>query len=110
MIISGDLGAGKTTFVRGVCRALGVESAITSPTFTIARRYDEGRLPVSHLDLYRLSAGADAEDPGLLEEELSSERVALIEWPEMASLEWLSPTHTVELSHLGGDKRKVTIR
>lgn len=110
VIISGDLGAGKTTFVRGVCRALGVQSAITSPTFTIARRYDEGRIPISHLDLYRLSGGADAEDPGLLDEELSAERVALIEWPQMASPEWLSATYEVELEHLGKDGRKVTIQ
>ena len=110
VIISGDLGAGKTTFVRGVCRALGVESPITSPTFTIAKRYDEGRVPISHLDLYRLSGGADAEDPGLLDEELSSTRIALIEWPEMASPEWLNASFEVELAHMGADQRKVTIK
>ena len=55
VLVSGDLGAGKTTFVRGACRALGVTGRVTSPTFTIARRYENGRVPISHLDLYRLA-------------------------------------------------------
>ena len=57
VVISGDLGAGKTTFVRGACRALGVTGRVTSPTFTIARRYEDGRVPISHVDLYRLEGG-----------------------------------------------------
>src|SRR5882757_6419528 len=83
VLVSGDLGAGKTTFVRGACRALGVTGAVTSPSFTIARRY-EGTIPVSHLDLYRLG-NLDGEDPALLADELAEDRVAFVEWPEVGS-------------------------
>ena len=54
VVVSGEVGAGKTTLIRGACRALGIEGPVTSPTFTIGHRYEGGRLPVSHLDLYRL--------------------------------------------------------
>ncbi|MGH2840456.1 MAG: tRNA (adenosine(37)-N6)-threonylcarbamoyltransferase complex ATPase subunit type 1 TsaE, partial [Solirubrobacteraceae bacterium] len=80
VLVSGDLGTGKTTFVRGACRALGVSGPVTSPSFTIARRY-EGRMAVSHLDLYRLG-DLDDEDPSLLAGELGDDRVTFIEWPE----------------------------
>ena len=86
MLIAGDLGAGKTTFVRGAARALGVDEPVTSPTFTIGQRY-EGRVPVSHLDLYRLaeSGGLDVEEPGLLDDYLTQDSIAFVEWPEVAS-------------------------
>ena len=61
VLIEGELGAGKTTFVRGACRELGVTDPVTSPTFTIGQRY-AGRVPVSHLDLYRLAAAGAAGD------------------------------------------------
>src|SRR5512147_680409 len=82
--VSGDLGSGKTTFVRGACRALGVEGPVTSPTFTIGHRYEGGRLPVSHLDLYRLESGLDGEDPALLDDYLDPGGVAFVEWPAVA--------------------------
>src|SRR6478609_338527 len=65
VLVSGDLGAGKTTFVRGALRALGVTEPVTSPTFVIGQRYDGAAGPVAHLDLYRLHGLGD-EDPGLL--------------------------------------------
>lgn len=111
ILVSGDLGAGKTTFVRGAARALGVTGPVTSPTFTIASRYDDGRLPVSHLDLYRLD-GLDAEEPELLEEELGPDRVAFVEWPEQAHGSPVAPERIVahvRLEHLGGDRRRVII-
>lgn len=109
VLVSGDLGAGKTVFVRGACRALGIESPITSPTFTLARRYDGGRIPVSHLDLYRLADGMPGEDPGILEEEAGPDRLTFIEWPERLPDRWLEPDHRVLIEHLGGDRRRVTV-
>ncbi len=110
VLVSGDLGAGKTTFVRGACRALGVTGPVTSPTFTIARRYEDGRVPVSHLDLYRL-AGSAGEDPALLEEEFGPGRVAFVEWPDAAAagIDGARVVARVTLAHAGGDERDVTI-
>ena len=110
VLVSGDLGAGKTTFVRGACRALGIDGPVTSPTFTIARRYEDGRVPVSHLDLYRL-AGTAGEDPALLEDELGPGRVAFVEWPHAAAvgLDGARVVANVTLAHAGGDDRDITI-
>ena len=110
VLVSGELGAGKTTFVRGACRALGVRAPVTSPTFTIARRYD-GAVPVSHLDLYRLGGLAD-EDPALLADELAEDRVAFVEWPEVGAPVGLAPDRVaarVRLEHRGGDRRLVRV-
>src|SRR5260221_2029680 len=95
--VSGDLGAGKTTFVRGAARALGVREPVSSPTFTIGHRYD-APVPVAHLDLYRL-AGIDPEEWGDLEPYFDG-TVAFVEWPEHGG-EWLPERRgTVTLSHL----------
>jgi tRNA threonylcarbamoyladenosine biosynthesis protein TsaE len=111
VLVSGEMGAGKTTFVRGACRALGVSVPVTSPTFTIARRYEDGRVPVSHLDLFRLAEGLEEEEPELLDDELGPDRVAFVEWPEIAG-EGLPGVHVaarVRLEHTGGDCRRVVI-
>jgi len=108
VVIGGDLGAGKTTLIRGACRALGVEGPVTSPTFTIGRRYS-GRLPVSHLDLYRLS-GLEDEDPALLDDYLDPASVAFLEWPAVAEPELAGRRVTaVRLIHLGGDRRRIEV-
>jgi tRNA threonylcarbamoyladenosine biosynthesis protein TsaE len=114
VLVAGELGAGKTTFVRGACRALGVRGPVTSPTFTIGRRYDDGSVPVSHLDLYRL-AGLDDEDPALLADYIGAERVAFVEWPEIAEPELVRAPGVrvaarVLLEHRGGDRRRVVVR
>jgi tRNA threonylcarbamoyladenosine biosynthesis protein TsaE len=108
VVVSGELGAGKTTLIRGACRALGVEGPITSPTFTIGQRY-RGRLPISHLDLYRLG-GLEDEDPGLLDDYLDADSVAFVEWPAVA-LPQLSGRAVLEirLEHAGGDKREIEV-
>ena len=83
--VSGELGAGKTTFVRGAARALGVTGPVASPTFTIGHRYD-APVPVAHLDLYRL-AGLDPEEWGDLEPYFDG-TIAFVEWPEHGG-DWL---------------------
>ena len=83
VLLSGELGTGKTTLVRGAARALGVTDPVTSPTFTVGRRY-HGRLPVAHLDLHRLG-GLEDEEPGLLAEYLGPAGIAFVEWGELAA-------------------------
>jgi tRNA threonylcarbamoyladenosine biosynthesis protein TsaE len=111
VLVSGELGAGKTTFVRGACRALGIRGPVTSPTFTIGRRYDDGRVGVSHLDLYRLGDGLEDEDPGLLGDYVTEDRVSFVEWPQVAELELDSGrvAARVHLEHLGADRRRVEV-
>ncbi len=109
--VRGELGAGKTTLVRGACRALGVSGPVTSPTFAIAHRYGAaGGLVVAHVDLYRLN-DLDAEDPDLLGDYIGGDRITFIEWPpERAAALVPPPRITVELSHLEGDRRRVEVR
>ena len=111
VLVHGELGSGKTTFVRGAARALGVTDPVTSPTFTIGHRY-AGRMPVSHLDLYRLG-DLGAEDPALLDDYLTPDAVAFVEWPEVAESvpvpEGVSIALSVELRHAGGDRREIEI-
>ena len=108
VVVSGEVGAGKSTFVRGACRALGIEGPVTSPTFTIGRRYEGGRLPVSHLDLYRLET-LEGEDPGLLDDYIGPETVTFIEWAAPAEPHLRQPVLRVRLHHAGGDSRLVEI-
>jgi len=107
--VSGDLGAGKTAFVRGACRALGIDDPVTSPTFTIAQRYSGAKIDVSHMDLYRLADGLDGEIPGLLEEEVGPDRVTFVEWAERSNDGAQIFRYRVEIEHKGGDQRMVRI-
>jgi tRNA threonylcarbamoyladenosine biosynthesis protein TsaE len=107
VVVSGDVGAGKTTLVRGACRALGVEAPVTSPTFTIGQRYEGGRLPIAHLDLYRLEDIGE-EDPALLDDYLGAEGVAFIEWPAIAAPVLADRrVLSARLRHAGGDRRRI---
>jgi tRNA threonylcarbamoyladenosine biosynthesis protein TsaE len=104
--VSGDLGSGKTTFVRGAARALGVTRAVTSPTFTIAHRYD-GDPPVTHLDLYRM-AHLSPEEWGDLEPYFG-EAIAFVEWPE-AGDGWLPAARAaVRLRHVDPARRSIDV-
>lgn len=113
VLVSGELGAGKTTFVRGALRALGVSEPVTSPTFVIGHLYERSSGgPLAHLDLYRLGA-LDDEDPGLLEPYFGSDVIAFVEWPERApdaeALSGRPVTRRVALAHAGGDERTITV-
>jgi tRNA threonylcarbamoyladenosine biosynthesis protein TsaE len=104
--VSGELGAGKTTFVRGAARALGFEGIVSSPTFTIGHRY-EAPTPVAHLDLYRIT-GLDSEEWGDLEPYFDG-TVAFVEWPEHGG-DWLPAARaTVTLDHVDESHRRVRI-
>lgn len=113
VLVSGELGAGKTTFVRGAARALGVREAVTSPTFTIGQRYPAGAgvAYVCHLDLYRVSSLVH-EDPDLLADYVGADVITFVEWPAVGEheLAQLGPLkHRVMLRHGGGDQRIVEI-
>lgn len=107
VVVSGDLGAGKTTLIRGAARALGVTEPVTSPTFTIGRRYTGGRLPISHLDLYRLE-DMEAEDPALLDDYLG-DGVAFVEWPAVGAERLGRPALEVRIEHAGEERRTIEI-
>lgn len=114
VLVEGELGAGKTTLVRGAARALGVTGLVTSPTFTIGQRYPtaEGRPAVAHLDLYRVG-DLGAEDPDLLADYIRPDTIAFVEWPP-ASEGLLAAfgrvAFRVRLEHAGGEERSVEIR
>jgi tRNA threonylcarbamoyladenosine biosynthesis protein TsaE len=106
VLVSGDLGTGKTTFVRGACRALGVTGRVTSPTFTIGHRY-RGAPDVSHLDLYRFR-GLSAAEWGDLEPYFE-DAVVFVEWPE-AGAGTLPPERArVTLAHVAPERRRIHV-
>ncbi len=104
--VSGDLGAGKTTFVRGACRALGFDGPVTSPTYTIGHRYT-GQVTISHLDLYRFQ-GVSAAEWGDLEPYFD-DAVVFVEWPEAGAGTIPTPRVSVRLLHRGGDLRTIEV-
>lgn len=104
--VSGELGSGKTTFVRGACRELGVTSPVTSPTFTIGHRY-EGRVEVTHLDLYRYDGMSEA-DWGDLEPYFEG-AIVFVEWPEAGRASLPPPRVGVSIHHAGGDDRRLDL-
>jgi len=106
--VSGELGSGKTTFVRGACRALGVEVPVTSPTFTIGHRYPARPVDVSHLDLYRFQGFSAAEWGDL--EPYFQEAVCFVEWPEAAAGALPPVRVEVRLSHIDRARRLITFR
>jgi tRNA threonylcarbamoyladenosine biosynthesis protein TsaE len=104
--VSGELGSGKTTFVRGACRALGVTQPVTSPTFTIGHRY-RGRVDVSHLDLYRFAGVSPAEWGDL--EPYFRDAIVFVEWPQAGSGVLPAPRVAVVLEHVDPERRRVRL-
>lgn len=106
VLLEGDLGAGKTTFAKGVARGLGVADAVTSPTFVVARHYagrhGAGRVDLAHLDLYRVPE-PDDETEAMVVDTVSGGGIAVVEWP----WEGLDGRVRVRLAHRGGDRRLV---
>jgi len=105
--VSGELGSGKTTFVRGACRALGVSGAVTSPTYTIGHRYHGAGVDVAHLDLYRFQ-GVSAAEWGDLEPYFD-ETIAFVEWPEAGEGVLPAPRAEVRLRHAAEGRRLISI-
>ena len=112
VLLSGDLGAGKSTFVRGAALALGVAEPVTSPTFTLGNLYQTDReYLLAHLDLYRLG-GLATEDPDLLADYVGPHAVAFVEWPgvgEHALADLGTVRYRIHLAHAGGDQRTITV-
>ncbi len=107
MLLRGELGAGKTTLVRAIARALGVTGPITSPTFTVAQRY-RGDVEVAHVDAYRLG-GPDDEEAELLRAAVGDDAIAFVEWPDAILAALPEPRLEVELRHGGGDRTAGTV-
>jgi tRNA threonylcarbamoyladenosine biosynthesis protein TsaE len=110
VLVEGEMGAGKTTFVRGASRALGVQGPVTSPTFTVGQRY-QGRVPIAHLDLFRIEH-LDAEEPGFLGDYLGPDTIGFVEWPVAGNAELLALARIavrVRIAHAGGDARILEI-
>jgi len=110
VLIEGELGVGKTTFVRGAACALGATGLVTSPTFTIGQRYP-GPTTIAHVDLFRV-ADLDDEDPDLLADYFGPDTITFVEWPrggERAIAELARIAARVHIDHAGGDARTVVI-
>jgi tRNA threonylcarbamoyladenosine biosynthesis protein TsaE len=107
VLLHGELGAGKTAFVRGLAEGLGVSpDAVSSPTFTLIQEYRGGRLPLFHVDLYRLDDPREIDDLGL--EEIAADGVLAIEWAEKLPRRLVGAV-TVHLAHLDGNMRSIRI-
>jgi tRNA threonylcarbamoyladenosine biosynthesis protein TsaE len=107
LLLSGDLGAGKTAFVRGLAEGLGIDpDEVTSPTFTIVHEYRGGRLPLVHVDLYRLDR-ADLDEIGL-DQDLAATGIVAVEWSERLSRRIPEAT-MVNITDRGGDSRDIEI-
>jgi tRNA threonylcarbamoyladenosine biosynthesis protein TsaE len=109
VLVSGELGAGKTTFVRGAARALGVTGVVTSPTYTVGQIYAAaGGREIAHLDLYRLDS-LDGEDPALIDDYLTPERIGFVEWPAAGEARIDRVAARVRIDHAGGDGRVIHV-
>ena len=105
---SGDLGAGKTAFTRGIARGLGILEPVTSPTYTIVNEYLGGRLPLFHFDMYRLTSSEDLWDIGW-EDYLERNGICAVEWSENVKDALENPLF-VQIEKLGDTSRRITLK
>jgi tRNA threonylcarbamoyladenosine biosynthesis protein TsaE len=110
ILLSGDLGAGKTTFTKGVASGFGAasEEEVTSPTFTLVHRYSGGRVPVYHIDLYRIEGARDLHTLGL-EDVFAEDAIVIVEWPDRLKMRHDWPVMHVNLEHISDDTRRIEI-
>lgn len=104
VLLSGDLGAGKTCFTQGVARALGVTGAVQSPTFVIVQEYPDARVPLRHADLYRLNREEELLSAGI-EERVGYDGAWVIEWADRFPNLWPADRLDVRLTHVDGGRR-----
>jgi tRNA threonylcarbamoyladenosine biosynthesis protein TsaE len=109
VLLSGDLGAGKTTLTKGIASGLGAagEDEVTSPTFTLVHKYGRGA-PVYHVDLYRIADFHDLETLGL-EDVFSEKAIVIVEWPDKLTLRTDWPVVRIRLEHVAEDTRRIVI-
>jgi tRNA threonylcarbamoyladenosine biosynthesis protein TsaE len=109
VLLSGELGAGKTTLTKGIAAGLGAagEDEVTSPTFTLVHKYGRGA-PVYHVDLYRIGDFHDLETLGL-EDVFSEQAVVIVEWPDRFTLRTQWPVVRIHLEHISEDTRRIVI-
>ncbi len=109
VLLSGELGAGKTTLTKGIASGLGAasEDEVTSPTFTLVHKYTRGA-PVYHVDLYRIGDFHDLETLGL-EDVFAEKAVVIVEWPDKFTLRTEWPVVRIHLEHVADDTRRITI-
>ncbi|GAP62719.1 MAG: tRNA (adenosine(37)-N6)-threonylcarbamoyltransferase complex ATPase subunit type 1 TsaE [Ardenticatenia bacterium] len=109
ILLTGTLGAGKTHFVQGLARGLGVQRPVRSPTFTLVSEYPEGRIPLYHADLYRLNSEAELETVGLEEYMERGDGVVAVEWAEKAA-DWFPEGMWIRFEHADDAKRRVIMK
>lgn len=109
VLLTGDLGAGKSELARGIARGLGVSGPIPSPSFTILNAYDEGRIPLYHFDWYRIQDSGEIGEMGM-EEQIGGDGVALIEWGERAEEYLPERMLKISIQNPGGDDREITFQ
>lgn len=109
--LTGDLGAGKTHFVKGFAKGLDCDMLVTSPTFTLLNIYDNGKMPIYHFDMYRLSSKEEAEELGFDEyfDVDNLDGITLVEWPEQVEGLVRANHFQIKIEKLGEEKRKITL-
>lgn len=107
VLLSGELGSGKTTFVKGLAEGLGVERAVASPSFIIARTYRDGLMPLTHADVYRIASLAEVDDLDLLEQ--AADGVLVVEWGRAVANAMPADHLAVEFEVTGPDTRRLRL-